>query len=154
MYTGHKTLLSLLRKADFFKRKKCSIELTVLALFCHFYVWFKTFWMKQLVCTSEHCTANEWPVRIQYKCLVIIFVLFPRNKAVQPPYFQNRIIMFCLTIPSLIFLWEIFIFRNRYVYFAAAKYVNPSWKYMNHSQTCTWMWKLRLRPCSSQKRNT
>jgi hypothetical protein len=34
----------------------------------------------------------------------------PRNETVQPPYFQNRIIMFCLPIPTLIYLWEIYIF--------------------------------------------
>jgi hypothetical protein len=54
-----------------------------------------------------HCahTANEGPVRIQYKCLVPIYV-FPEMKlcSVQPPYFQNRIIMFCLPIPTLIYL--------------------------------------------------
>ncbi len=52
----------------------------------------------------------------------------PRNKTVQPPYFQYRIIMFCLPIPTLIFLWEIYIlyFEDRSVYFAAVKHVDRS----------------------------
>jgi len=58
--------------------------------------------------TSEtYCTANEGPLRVQYKCLV------PRNETVQPPpYFQNRIIMFCLPIPihSYCISVEIYIF--------------------------------------------
>jgi hypothetical protein len=54
-------------------------------------------------------TVNEGPVRIQYKYLVPIYVL-PEMKLhvhwciVQPPYFQNRIIMFCLPMPTLIHL--------------------------------------------------
>jgi hypothetical protein len=44
------------------------------------------------------CTANEGPVRIQSHLCI------PRNETVEPPYFQNRIIMFCLPIPTLIYL--------------------------------------------------
>ncbi len=32
------------------------------------------------------------------------------NETVQPLYFQNWIIMFCFPIPTLIYLWEIYIF--------------------------------------------
>jgi hypothetical protein len=34
----------------------------------------------------------------------------PRNETVQPPYFQNRIIMISLPNPTLVDLWEIYIF--------------------------------------------
>ncbi len=34
-------------------------------------------------------------------------------------YFQNRIIMFCLPVPSLIYPWEIYIFPGSVCYFAA-----------------------------------
>ncbi len=66
---------------------------------------------------------------------------FPRNETVQPPYVKNSIIMFCLTIPTLIYLWEIYIFPRLVCpqYFAAAKYV----EYINLSQTheCgNWDW--------------
>ncbi len=44
-------------------------------------------------------TANEGPVRIQYNCLVPIYI-FPEMKC----YFQNRIMMFCLPVPTLIYL--------------------------------------------------
>jgi hypothetical protein len=47
-------------------------------------------------------TANEGPMRIQYKCLVPIYVFPALNCATL--FFQNRIIMFCLPIPTLIYL--------------------------------------------------
>ncbi len=49
--------------------------------------------------TPVKCTANEGPVRIQYKCLVSNYV-----------FLNEGIIMFCLLIPTLIYLWEIYIF--------------------------------------------
>ncbi len=55
-------------------------------------------------------------------------------------YFQNIIIMFCLPVPTLIYLWEIHIF--------------PDWSGIYKSLTDTWMWKLELSPHNSQKRNT
>jgi hypothetical protein len=61
-----------------------------------------------------------------------------RNETVEPSYFQNRIIMFCLPIPIVIYtgICERFIyFQDRSVYFAAAKYVDRSWEYINRSQT-------------------
>ncbi len=67
-------------------------------------------------------------------------------------YFQNRIIMLCLPVPTLIYLWEIYIFQDRSAFSAAGKYVDWSWKYINRSQT--WMWELGLMPHNSQKRNT
>ncbi len=36
----------------------------------------------------------------------------PRKETVQPPYFQSRIIMFCILIPTLIYLWQIYIFSG------------------------------------------
>ncbi len=36
----------------------------------------------------------------------------PRNETVQPPYFQNRITMFCLPSPTLIYIWEIKEYSN------------------------------------------
>ncbi len=67
----------------------------------------------------------------------------PRNETVQCPYFQNRIIMFCFTISTLIYLWEIYIFPGSVCIFAAAKCVDRSWEYKNRSQTheCrNWDW--------------
>ncbi len=54
------------------------------------------------------CAANEGPMRIKYECLVPI-LCFPRNETVQPPYFQNRIVMFCLPIPTFIY--------DKFIYF-------------------------------------
>ncbi len=49
----------------------------------------------------SYCTANEGPVsiNIQYECLVPIYV-FPEMKLL----FPKQIIMFCLPVPSLIYL--------------------------------------------------
>ncbi len=58
-------------------------------------------------------------------------------------YFPNRIIMFCLPVPTLIDLWEIYYFQDRFAYSAAGKYVDRSWEYINRSQTheCgNWDW--------------
>ncbi len=50
-------------------------------------------------------TANEGPVRIQYT----VNVWFPfMNSQKLNCYFQNRSIMFCLPVPTLIYLWEIY----------------------------------------------
>ncbi len=70
-----------------------------------------------------------------------------RNENEQPRYFQNRIIMFCLPVPTLMYLWEIYAVysQDRSTYFAAAKYsnVDRSWEYINCLQTCEcrdWDW--------------
>ncbi len=60
-------------------------------------------------------------------------------------YFQNRIIIFCLPVPTLVYLWEIYIFPGSVCLFCCRKikYVDRSLIYK--SLTDTWMWKLRLR---------
>ncbi len=68
-------------------------------------------------------------------------------------YFQNRIIMFCLLVPTLIYLWEIYIFPGS-VYLFCCRKVYGSILGTYKSITDTWMWKLGLRPRNSQKRNT
>ncbi len=58
-------------------------------------------------------------------------------------YSQNRIIMFCLPVTTLIYLWEIYIFPGSVCLFCCRKYVDWSWEYINHSQTheCeNWDW--------------
>ncbi len=83
--------------------------------------------------TSSLQMKGRW----ESKCLVPIYV-FPEMKLyrVQPRYFHNRIIMFCLPIPTSIYLWDIYIdIHDRSVYFAAAKYVDRSWEYIYRSQT-------------------
>jgi hypothetical protein len=74
-------------------------------------------------------TANEGPVRIQYKCLVHIYVFQKMN--------INIIIVFWLPVPTLIYLWEVYIlyFQDQSAYSAAEKYVDRSWEYINRSQT-------------------
>ncbi len=68
-------------------------------------------------------------------------------------YFQNRIIMFCLPVPPLIYLWEIYIFPGSVCLFCCREICGQILG-IYESLTDTWMWKLGLRPCNSQKRNT
>ncbi len=58
-------------------------------------------------------------------------------------YFQTRIIMFCLPVPTLIYLWEIYIFPGPVCLFCCRKYVDRSWECINRSHTheCgNWDW--------------
>jgi hypothetical protein len=66
-------------------------------MFAHFLVRFREY------------TANEGPVRIQYKWLVPIYV-FPDIKLFFP---KQNYIMFCLPVPTLIYLREIYIYISR-----------------------------------------
>ncbi len=97
-----------------------------------------------------HClTANEGPVSIQYKCPGFPFMYIQKWNC----YFQNRIIMFYLPVPTLIYLWEIYIFTGSVCLLCCRKICGPIlgiYKLL----TDTWMWKLELRPHNSQKRNT
>ncbi len=65
------------------------------------------------------------------------FMYSPKWKTVQPPDFQNRTILFCLPIPILIYLWEIYIFPGSVSLFCCSQI----WGHMNVD---TWMWKLGL----------
>ncbi len=74
-------------------------------------------------------------MRIQHKCL---------DETLQPPYFQNRIIMFSLPIPTHIYLWKIYIFSGSVCLFCCLQICGPILGiYINHSQTheCgNWDW--------------
>jgi|LakMenEpi03Aug12_release.lakeMendotaPanAssembly.Ray.scaffolds.fasta_scaffold714834_1 hypothetical protein len=52
-------------------------------------------------------------------------LFIPRNQAVQPRYFQNRIIVFCLPILSLVYLWEIYIFPGSVYLFCCSQICGP-----------------------------
>ncbi len=58
-------------------------------------------------------------------------------------YFQNRIIMFCLPVPRLIYLWEIYIFPRLVCLFSCREICGPILGICNPSQTheCrNWDW--------------
>ncbi len=57
--------------------------------------------------------------------------------------------MFCLAVPTLIYLWDIYIFPGY-----CCREICGSIPGIYKSLTETWMWKLRVRPHNSQKRNT
>ncbi len=94
-------------------------------------------------------TANEGPVRIQYKCMLPIFMHSQKWNC----YFQNRIIIFYLPVPRLIYLWDIYVFPGSVCLFCWRKICGLSLG-INKSLTDTWMWKWGLRPRNSQKRGT
>ncbi len=98
-------------------------------------------WLSRLK-SGQHCKwrASENPIYMSGSHLCI-----PRNETVQPPYFQNIIIMLSLSIPTLIlYICDSFIyFQDRFVYFAVAKYVDWSSEYIIRLQThkCgNWDW--------------
>ncbi len=74
----------------------------------------------------------------------------PRNETVQPPYFLNRTIMFCLLIPILVYQREIYIFPGSVCLFCCRE-ICGSILWIYKSLTDTWMWKLGLRPHSPKK---
>ncbi len=65
--------------------------------------------------------------------------------------FQNRIIMFCLPVPTLWYLWEIYIIPGSVYLFCCREICGPI-LVTDKSLTDTWMWTLELRPRNSQKR--
>ncbi len=65
-------------------------------------------------------------------------------------YFQNRIIMFCLPVPSRIYLWEIYLFPGSVCLFCCMEICGLILG-IYKSLTDTWMWKLGLRPRNSRK---
>jgi hypothetical protein len=78
-----------------------------------------------------HLTANEGPVRIQYKCLDPIYI-FPEIKLLFPKQNYNVLSPNSYTQISE---RDIYISRIGSAYSAAGKYVDRSWEYINYSQT-------------------
>ncbi len=67
----------------------------------------------------------------------------PRNESEQPPYFQNRIIMFCFSIPALIYLWEIYIFPGLVCLFCCSQICGPIlgiYKSLTDTKCGNWDW--------------
>ncbi len=83
------------------------------------------------------CTANEGPVRIQYTCLVPIYV-FLEIKLLSPKQNYNVLSPSSYTLISMRDLYI-----SRVCLFCWRKYVDWSWDYVNRSQTheCgNWGW--------------
>ncbi len=69
------------------------------------------------------------------KCLVPVLCI-PRNETARPRYFQNRIIMFCLSISTLMYLWAIYIFPRIDMPILLREICGPiQGIYLNRSQT-------------------
>ncbi len=98
--------------------------------------------MLTLCCVSPFywfsCTANEGPVRIQWKCLGSDLCI-PRNEIARPRYFQNRIIIVCVPIFStFIYPWGIYIFPGSVCLFWCSQIGRPILRTYK-SLTDTWM---------------
>ncbi len=65
-------------------------------------------------------------------------------------YFQNRIKMFCIQVPTLIYLWEIYIFPGS-IYLFCCREISGPIRGIYKLFTDTWMWKLGLRPAIPRK---
>ncbi len=85
----------------------------------------------QVTSRSSH-TANEGPVRIQYKCLVPIYV-FPEMKLL--PKKQNYKVLSPSSYTHISVRNLYMYFQDRSAYIAARKYMDKSWEYINRSQT-------------------
>ncbi len=94
-------------------------------------------------------TANEGPVRIQYKCLGP-FNVFPEMKLLFPKQNNNVLSQF---LHSYICERFIYIFPGPFCLFCCREICGLILG-IYKSLTDTWMWKLGLRPRNSQKRNT
>ncbi len=81
---------------------------------------------------SQREEANEGPVRIQYKCLVHIYV-FSEMKLL---FSKQNYNVLSPIVPIHSYIFERFIyFQDRAAYSAAGKYVDRSREYINPSQT-------------------
>ncbi len=89
---------------------------------------------------TVECTANKGPMRIQYKCLVPIYV-FPEMKLLFPKQDFNFLSPSSFTHISVRDLYVYY--QDQSAYSAAWKGVDRSWEYINCSQTheCgNWDW--------------
>ncbi len=97
------------------------------------------------------CTASKWPVRIQYKCLVPIYVLIPEIKCAASLFSKQNQNDLSPNSYTLLYLWELYIFPGSVCLFCSSQICGPILG-LYKSVTYTWMWKLGLRPLNSQKR--
>ncbi len=82
-------------------------------------------------------------MRIQYKCLVQIYVFPHRNETARPRYFQNIIIMFCLPITTFIYPLGTYIFPGSICLFCCSQIGRPILWLINrsHIHECrNWEW--------------
>ncbi len=66
---------------------------------------------------------------------------------------KTELKLFCHPVPTLIYLWEIYIFPGSVCLFCCREICGPILGIYNFLPY-KWMWKLVLRPRNSQKRNT
>jgi hypothetical protein len=73
-----------------------------------------------LLFDDDRHTAKEGLVKIQYEWLVPFMYSQKWNC-----YFQNIIVMFCLPVPTIIYLWENYIFPGSVCLFWCKKICGP-----------------------------
>ncbi len=74
-------------------------------------------------------------------------LFIPRNKTAWPRYFQNKIIMFCLPISLVMYLWVISIFPGSVCLFCCSQIGRPILR-IYKSLTYTWIQELGMMLCS------
>ncbi len=82
-------------------------------------------------------TANESSINVWFS------FMYSQKWTVQPPYIQNRIIIFCLPIPTLINQWEFYIFPGSACLFCCSQ---TRGRILEIYKTLifTWMYKLEI----------
>ncbi len=90
---------------------------------------------------THSCTANEGPVRIQYKCLVPIYLFFPEMKLLFPKQKYYVLSPSSYTHISVRYLYISRIGLS--ILLKGNTYVDRSWEYVNRSQTHD-KWDFRL----------
>ena len=129
--------------------EKC-ISASAIFDFCSFMVswilnWFTPHEMLYY-CIPQYYTAKIHALQMtgRWKSNINVWFLFMYSQKWNC-YFQNRIIMFRLRVPTLIYLWEIYRFSGSVCLFCRRDilYVDLPWEYINCSQTheCgNWDW--------------
>ncbi len=98
---------------------------------------------------SDNHTANEGTVRIQYKCLVSIYVLTEMKLLFRKQNYDVLSPSSCTHIP----VRDLYTSRIGLPILLQEYMRTDPGNTVYKSLTDTWMWKFGLRPCNSQKRN-
>ncbi len=99
--------------------------------------------------------VHELQMKVRWESNINVWFpfMYSQKWTERPHYFQNRIIMFCLPFPTVIYLWEVYIFPGSVCLFCSSQICEPILR-IYKLLTDTWIRKLELRPCNSQKMNT
>ena len=132
-------------------KPKCLVYVSWIPNFVKVYSW-RTGFGNVLSSSEPHLnhTSNEGPVRIQYKCLVPIYV-FPEMKLLFPKHYNN---VLSPSSSTHISVRDLYISKMGLPILLQENTVCGPILGIYKSLTDTGMWKLGLKPSNFQKRNT